>query len=81
MVSDPRLVAGVKSISSAPECHLKDGTLNRPIAKQVFNNKGKITATQQPRPPGSCGRWRSLALRQENVPYTKKLHCYSERQL
>ena len=72
MVSDPRLVAGVKALFGA-RAYLKDGTLNRPfIAKQVFNNKEKLqqlNSLVHPAVAEDGVRWHCA---QENVPYTLK---------
>ncbi|MCO6478619.1 MAG: dephospho-CoA kinase [Phaeodactylibacter sp.] len=72
MVSDPRLVAGIKALFG-PESYLRDGALNRPfIAQQVFSNDEKLkqlNALVHPAVAEDAERWHHA---QENVPYTLK---------
>lgn len=72
MVSDPRLVAGIKALFG-PGSYLRDGALNRPfIAGLVFNNDEKLkqlNALVHPAVAEDAGRWHHA---QENVPYTLK---------
>ena len=72
MVSDPRLVAGIKELFG-PEAYLPGGTLNRPfIAGEVFNNDAKLQQLNNlvhPAVAEDADRWHNA---QENTPYTIK---------
>lgn len=72
MVSDPRLVAGVKKLFG-PDSYLPNGALNRPfIAKEVFGDDRKLEQLNRlvhPAVAEDSDRWHHA---QENVPYTLK---------
>jgi len=72
MVSDPRLVAGVKKLFG-PDSYLPNGALNRPfIAKEVFSDDRKLEQLNRlvhPAVAEDSDRWHHA---QENVPYTLK---------
>ncbi len=72
MVSDPRLVAGVKKLFG-PDSYLPNGALNRPfIAEKVFSDDRKLEQLNHlvhPAVAEDGDRWHHA---QENVPYTLK---------
>lgn len=72
MVSDPRLVAGVKKLFG-PDSYLPNGALNRPfIAQKVFSDDQKLEQLNRlvhPAVAEDSDRWHHA---QEDVPYTLK---------
>lgn len=72
MVSDPRLVAGVRKLFG-PQSYLPNGALNRPfIAQKVFNDDQKLQQLNQLVHPAvfeDADRWHHA---QKDAPYTLK---------